>query len=38
MTGIVECQSGFRVFWRGVLVGVHASFEVAHRELLSISE
>jgi hypothetical protein len=38
MTGIVECTSGFRVFWRGCLIGAFASFEVAHRELLSISE
>lgn len=38
MTGIVESQSGFRVFWRGILVGAFTSFEVAHRELLSISE
>lgn len=38
MTGIVECRSGFRVFWRGCLIGAFASFEVAHRELLSISE
>ena len=38
MTGIVETNSGFRVFWRGILVGAFASFEAAHRELLSISE
>lgn len=38
MTGIVETQQGFRVFWRGCLIGAFASFEVAHRELLSISE
>jgi hypothetical protein len=38
MTGIVETQQGFRVFWRGCLIGVHASFSAAHRELLSISE
>jgi hypothetical protein len=38
VTGIVETQLGFRVFWRGCLVGAFASFEAAHRELLSISE